>query len=107
MVSARKYLGGETLRKEDVPNPVGATIRGVGEIQYEGERAKLTLQFKEFDKSLVVNDTNLNILCDIFGTDDTDVWTGKQIELYTDENVMFQGRRIGGLRVREYVDAPF
>ena len=70
----------------------------------EEPRAKLILFFEELEKSLVVNGTNNQIATEAFGTDELDEWVGKKIVLFTDPNVMFQGRRTGGLRLRAAVD---
>ena len=61
---------------------------------------KWCLTFAESDKPLVLNSTNIQLCQNIFGSDDTDNWIGKRIVLYTDPNVSFQGKLVGGIRVR-------
>ena len=61
---------------------------------------KWCLTFQEMDKPLVLNSTNIQLCEKIFGSDDTDFWHGKRIVLYTDPNVSFQGKLVGGIRVR-------
>lgn len=61
---------------------------------------KWCLTFREIDKPLVLNSTNIQLCEKIFGSDDTDDWHGKRIVLYTDPNVSFQGKLVGGIRVR-------
>ncbi len=61
---------------------------------------KWCLSFSESDKPLVLNSTNIQLCQRVFGSDDTDDWIGKKIVLYTDPNVSFQGKVVGGIRVR-------
>jgi hypothetical protein len=61
---------------------------------------KWCLTFEESDKPLVLNSTNIQLCERIFGSDDTDVWIGRKIVLYTDPNISFQGKVVGGIRVR-------
>jgi hypothetical protein len=101
-MKARNYLG-SYLQKEDVPGEITVTIaRATEESLDENERPKLILYFKEVEKGLVCNVTNINVLIDIFGDDDTDRWIHGQVILYTDPSVMFAGKRVGGLRVRPF-----
>jgi len=61
---------------------------------------KWCLTFSESDKPLVLNSTNIQLCERIFGSDDTDQWIGKKVVLYTDPNISFQGKVVGGIRVR-------
>src|SRR3990167_5465862 len=61
---------------------------------------KWCLTFADIDKPLVLNSTNIQLCEKIFGSDDTDYWHGKRLVLYTDPNVSFQGKLVGGIRVR-------
>jgi hypothetical protein len=61
---------------------------------------KWCLTFEESDKPLVLNSTNIQLCERVFGSDDTDQWIGKKIVLYTDPNISFQGKVVGGIRVR-------
>ena len=61
---------------------------------------KWCMSFSECEKPLVLNSTNIQLSQNIFGSDDTDDWVGKRIVLYTDPNVSFQGKLVGGIRVR-------
>jgi hypothetical protein len=47
-----------------------------------------------------LNATNIQLCAQICGSEDTDFWIGKRIVLYTDPNVSYQGKLIGGIRVR-------
>lgn len=100
-MKAREFLGAY-LQKEDIPD-AGITPRirdAKKETLEENERPKLILYFDGLEKGLVCNKTNINVLIDVFGTDEIDNWMGRQIELYVDHGVTFAGKRVGGIRVR-------
>jgi hypothetical protein len=61
---------------------------------------KWCLEFSETDKPLVLNVTNMQLCARALGSDDTDEWTGKRIVLYTDPNVSYAGKVVGGIRIR-------
>lgn len=92
------------LKKEDVGDGVPLTIIGVESrnVAMTGEPAepKWCLLFKEVDKPLVLNSTNLQLCERIFKSDETDDWIGKTIVLYEDPNVSYAGKIVGGIRVR-------
>jgi hypothetical protein len=58
---------------------------------------KLVVCFKETDKRLVLNRTNLDTLVEAFG-DDTDKWIGKKIQLAITK-VMYAGKRVDSISV--------
>ena len=92
-----------TLTKEDVDPPVVMTISGfVREtIGPEGQQEdKWIMDFKESKKGLVLNVTNNDILTELFGNHDIEDYFGKKIVLYSDPNVMFAGKKVGGIRIR-------
>jgi hypothetical protein len=93
------------LKKEDVGRGALATIKGVvrKNVAQEGadDEMKWCLTFAELDKPFVLNMTNIQSCEEMFGSDDTDHWIGKRLVLYTDPNVMYAGKRIGGIRVRK------
>ncbi len=95
----RKFLG-----KEDVGTGVLVTITSCDQqnvaMEGAGQELKWCLHFRELEKPLVVNSTNAQLCAQICKSDDTDDWTGKQIVLYTDPNVSFAGKLVGGIRVR-------
>lgn len=92
------------LKKEDVGRGLLATITGCikKNVAKEGADAeyKWCLTFQEIDKPMVLNSTNIQLCEQITGSDDTDLWVGKKIVLYVDPNVSYQGKLIGGVRVR-------
>lgn len=92
------------LKKEDVGVGALMTVNGCEQYNVAMEGAppehKWCLTFEESDKPLVLNSTNIQLCERIFGSDDTDVWVGKKIVLYTDPNVSYAGNVVGGIRVR-------
>lgn len=91
------------LKKEDVGIGALCTIAGVEEHNMAMEGAprdmKWCLILSEFDKPMVLNVTNTNAIEKITGSDDTDNWNGKQIVLFNDQNVLYEGK-VGGIRIR-------
>jgi hypothetical protein len=99
------------LKKEDVGRGALGTIASCTQHNVAMEGAapemKWCLGFQELDKPLVLNSTNIQLCAQICGSDDTDHWVGKRIVLYTDPNVSFGGKLVGGIRVRApKVSAP-
>ena len=92
------------LKQSDVGRGALGTIESCVQMNVAKEGAehemKWCLTFAELDKPLVLNATNIQLCEKIFGSDDTDHWHGKRIVLYTDPNVSYQGKLVGGIRVR-------
>ena len=105
MPKIHEMLESKFLKKEDVGAGVLYTINAVVQKNVAKEGAdpeyKWAMCFEQNDKPLVLNSTNIQLCQAVFGSDDTDDWLGKQIVLYTDPNVSFQGKVIGGIRVRK------
>ena len=70
------------------------TLEEVG----QDREQKMVAYFRGKQKGLVLNKTNSHALASKFG-DDTDDWSGKSVQLYS-EPVFFQGRKTDGLRLR-------
>ena len=98
------------LKTADVPDPVIVTVVKVGKVNIAKEDAapeyKWAIRFKEFQKPMILNSTNIKIAEKVFGSDDTDDWAEKEIILFTDENVTFGGELVGGLRFKGQEKAP-
>jgi len=99
------------LRKEDVGKGLLVTIANCVKQNTAMEGApredKWCLLYRELEKPHVLNMTNANICAQVFGSEDTDDWIGKQIVLYVDPNVSYGGKIIGGIRMRKpKVQAP-
>lgn len=70
----------------------------------EEEELKYILNFKEFDRGMVLNSTNINACAKACESDDTDDWIGKEVIVYVDPNVGFAGKTTGGLRIKKYTE---
>jgi hypothetical protein len=110
MPKIHEMLESKFLKKEDVGEGALMTISEVVQKNVAKQGAdpemKWCLLFEEEDKPLVLNSTNIQLCQKIFESDDTDYWLGKQIVLYTDPTVSFQGKVIGGIRVRKPKTKP-
>jgi hypothetical protein len=92
------------LTRADVGRGVLVTIT---EIRQENvaktgapEELRWCLFFDEYEKPMVLNSTNGQIIAGITKSDETDSWKGHKIVLYDDPNVSFGGKLVGGIRVR-------
>jgi hypothetical protein len=93
------------LKKDDVGAGVLVTFSSFVKKDVAAEGAppefKWCATFRELEKPLVMNITNAQICEQVFGSDDTDDWIGKQIVLYVDPNVSYGGKIVGGIRMRK------
>ena len=104
MPKIHEMIPSSYLKKEDCDPPILVTINGVKEedLAMEGkpQEMKWVMYFDEREKGIVLNNTNIQLCAQICGSDDTDGWIGKKIVLYSDPNVSFGGKLVGGIRVR-------
>jgi hypothetical protein len=63
------------------------------------ETPKIVLYFKNVPKSLPLNVTNFDAVCDATGFLDTEDWPGQQIELYPTKTTM-GGKTVDCIRIR-------
>ena len=91
--------GSDYLKKEDCDPAILVTISGA-EVEKIGEDDRIIIHFKNNEKSLVANKTNLQLMAVFYGDTDTDAWIGKQVVLFNDKTVMYAGQVVGGIRVR-------
>jgi hypothetical protein len=72
----------------------------IANVGYEqiGNDSKLIMYFQGKNKGMVLNRTNARTIADQYG-DDTDNWTGADVEVFS-MKVDMQGRMVDGLRVR-------
>lgn len=94
------------IKKEDV-GEAGKTLT-IRELKHENvagenqpEEMRYIMFFKEAQKGLVLNWTNIQLAAQICGSEDTDDWTGKAIQLYEDPSISFGGKIVGGVRLRK------
>jgi len=110
MPRVNDMLDSKYLKQSDVPDPVIVTVQKIGRINIakEGDppEEKWAVRFQEFPKAMLLNSTNIKLLEKACGSDNTDDWIGKEVILYTDENVSFGGQVVGGLRIRKQQAEP-
>lgn len=89
------------LRKEDFEEDRVMTIRGVKLEEMPGDSGdqKWVLYFNGEPKGMAMNITTIRVLEQAYG-DDSDHWVGNKVMVYVDPNVSFQGKIVGGLRLR-------
>lgn len=116
MPKTSDMLESKFIKKTDIGPGQLWTIANVAQVNVarddEDQELKWCLNFKEIDKPMVLNVTNIRLLEHICGSDDTDKWINKQVVIYFDPTVMYAGEVKGGLRVRapktkEESDLPF
>jgi hypothetical protein len=103
-----QMIDSKFLKKEDFPEDQICTIRGIKQENVGREdvpEMRWTLYFAEQKKPMVLNVTSIRVLESAFG-DESDNWRGKKVTIYVDPNVSFQGRVVGGLRLRPIKDKP-
>ena len=110
MPKTNEMIESKYLKTADIPDPVIVTIAKIGKVNLAKEdetpEYKWAVKFQEFPKAMVLNKTNIKIAEKVFGSDDTDNWIGKEIVIYTDDNVTFGGELVGGLRFKGQEKAP-
>ena len=103
-MKATAMIPSKFIKQSDVEPSKAVTIRGVKQVNVaqedKPEELKYCLFFRELDKPMVLNSTNIQLLTHYLGTDETDDWKGKQVELYNDPTVSYGGKLTGGVRVR-------
>ena len=104
MPQVSQMLPSTYLKKEDVTQPVIVTVDHLEEKNVapngQPEEMKWTIFFREFEKGMVLNSTNINALAQACASTDSDDWTGREVVLFMDPSVSYAGKVTGGLRIR-------
>ena len=83
---------------------VTVTIKGVSLESMKSrngpEQDKPVMYFRELAKGLVMNKTNWNTCAKLFGSDDSDDWTGQKVIMNAIETVSF-GETVKGIRISD------
>lgn len=96
MADIGEFMQSKTLKASDFPKPQMVTIRLIEQSdEYDG---KPLVWFKELDKPLVANTTNLKLIAKLHGRDYTK-WGGKMLNLYS-TMVEFKGDMVPAIRVK-------
>jgi hypothetical protein len=110
MPNINQMMPSKYLKKEDFPTPALVTIRSFthDNVAQQGqpEEKKWVMHFNEFENGMVMNSTNLQLAAQALGSEETDEWVGKQIVVFSDPNVSFGGKLIGGIRIRAVKRRP-
>ncbi len=88
------------ITKSDLEKPILLTIKRIYESNFNDGSTKWTLDFVEFSKPFALNKTNLRLLPEICGSENSEDWVGKQIVIYFDKTIMYKGKLEGGVRIR-------
>jgi hypothetical protein len=95
------------LTKELVGKGMLLTIKGWHEDQVGNPpEQKYCLDFEETDKPLVLNNTKLDVIAQICGTDELADWKGFRIVCFLDATIENRGKVVGGIGVRAPRLAP-
>jgi hypothetical protein len=96
-------LPSKFLKQADVPAPALVSLTHITKEkvnqQDEPDESKWVAHFREYERPLVLNTTNLNALALIFDSEDSDDWKGTVV-IYTDPTIGYGGKITGGLRLR-------
>lgn len=103
-LSTSKYL-----KQADIDKPQIVTITHVAKenvaLPNQPKKERGVIYFREHEKGVVLNTTNLRRLEQLFGGD-TDNWVDQKVVLFVDEEVTYAGEQVGGLRLRKVPVKP-
>lgn len=92
------------LKRDDVGDGTIVTIRSISQqnVAKEGapEEMKWCLHVDEFDKGMVLNSTNGQLIAHALKSEESEDWIGQKVILFDDPSVSFGGKLVGGIRVR-------
>ena len=91
------------LQKSDFAQPRLVTVDTVTmenvALDSQPQEMKPVLYFKGNPKGMILNKTNANVCMALWGAETTH-WQGKQIVAYDDVTIQYQGKLVGGIRLR-------
>ena len=99
-ISTGKYLKANQLTEEGTVHTIISCEEEAIQSQTGADEMKWVLYLSDDLKPLILNSTNINRLIAACGTDDVDLWAGKQIVVYCDPSISYGGSVTGGCRVR-------
>ena len=92
------------LSRDDLAGPTNISIGSFRTEEVDGDE-KTILDSPDLTKPLILNVTNAEMLAYLLG-DDVDGAIGKTVCLYVDPHVMYERRRVGGIRIRAAEVSP-
>lgn len=103
MPKLNEMIGSKYLKKEDAIPPVLVTLADLRQetINKDGKAETVWVgYFEELDKGMVLKSTNLQLLAQVCGSEQSEDWIGRKVVLYADPTVSMAGKVVGGLRIR-------
>ena len=92
------------LKKADLSKELRLTIREVLEedvaLEDAPKKLRFVLYFAEIEKALILKWNLAKTIEAITGSPDMDLWSGQKIVVYHDPDVRYEGRTVGGIRIR-------
>ena len=92
------------LKRVDLDNGLKLTISDVREEDVarsgEPEKLRFVAYFEEIEKALVLKWTLAEAIKSVTGSSDMDSWAGQQVVVYHDPDVIYNGLKVGGVRVK-------
>ena len=95
-----KYLKNQELGEQDHTVTIREVKREDIKNKDGGTNKKFVTYFEGLEKGLILNATNMNTLCKLMGSDDSDHWAGQRITLYVKDDVEYGGELVSGIRIR-------
>lgn len=78
---------------------VNVTIASVELVEFDGKE-KPAMRFKGKKKGWTFGPTAWDELKELLGSDESNDWIGKKIRLWVDPSVVYQGKKVGGIRAK-------
>jgi hypothetical protein len=106
----RSFLDSEVIRyadlaeRGDITLEIAKVVKGKVTGKSGKGSSKAMISFKGAERPLAAGTAILSSIAKLYGKN-TDKWVGKLVTLYADDEVMFGGERVGGVRCRPVVPA--
>jgi len=100
LVKTSQYLKKDDLIGAPMTVTVHKVIKQNVARRHDQEKLKHVVYFHETSKVLVLGLTNAELIAKAVGSDDMDLWPEKQIVLFFDPEVYWDGARVGGVRAK-------
>jgi hypothetical protein len=100
MYNESKFLKHQDLQGADMVLTIARVTREGIKDKDGTEKKKFILYFRELDKGLVLNTTNMKILYSLFESDESEDYIGKRITLWEKTDIEMGGEIMSGIRIR-------
>ena len=95
-----KYLKHEELDGDDWDFTIDRVERHTMKNNEGQEEQKFVVFFREMEKGMILNATNMKTITKLMNSNESDDWTGKRITVFTKDDIEMGGELKSGLRVR-------